>query len=349
MTLPQPLRVTAGLEGSGGVLQARAEDFEVREILAYEPTGHGEHLFVELEKVGITTVQAIDRLARATGVRARDVGYAGMKDRHARATQWVSLPVRGTVPMPVATDELRVLRAIPNDKKIRRGHQRANRFLIVIRDVPAGGVERAERTLARLRETGVPNYFGPQRFGNDGGNVERALAFVRGDAPPPRDRRIRDLLISSVQSLIFNHAVGLRIERGLLGTALLGDVMQKHDTGGLFDVTAPDVEQPRADRLEISPTAALPGTKYRRASGDAQALEDEALVRSGIAAEDVARLDAEGTRRACRYPLDPDARIVPLAADVYRLEITLPSGAYATIVLDELVKPEGQPFDRIAV
>lgn len=344
-----PLRVTAELAGSGGVLQARSEDFEVREILAYEPSGHGEHLFVELEKVGITTVQAIDRLARATGLRARDIGYAGMKDKHARATQWVSLPARGTVPMPVATDELRVLRTIANDKKIRRGHQRSNRFLIVLRDVPEGGLERAERVLARLRETGVPNYFGPQRFGSDGGNVERALAFVRGEEAAPRDRRIRDLLISSVQSLIFNHALSLRIERDLLGTALLGDVMQKHDTGGLFDVTEPDKEQPRADRLEISPTAALPGTKCRRASGPAQALEDEALARSGVTPEDVAKLDAEGTRRACRYPLDPDARIVALAPDSYRLEITLPSGAYATIVLDELVKPDGQPFNRLAV
>lgn len=348
------LRVTAELPGSGGVLLPSAEDFEVHEVLAYEPSGAGEHLFIELEKVDLDTMTALERICRALGVSPRDAGYAGMKDKRARARQWISVPARAALPsLPkleaLASPQLRVLRTVASDKKLRRGHQRANRFRILLREVPEGGVARAQAILARLRETGVPNTFGPQRFGRDGDNATRALAFVRGEAAAPRDRRIRDLMISAAQSAVFNRALELRLEAGLFTRALAGDVMQKHDTGGLFDCAEPEVDQARLDRLEISPTAALPGGRYRRAGGRAQELEEAALAASGITAGDLERLGADGTRRALRYPLDPTAGIEAAGEGAYRLEITLPSGAYATVLLDELVKPEGGVFDRAPV
>lgn len=348
-------RVTAGLPGSGGRLASDPADFEVTEILAYAPSGEGEHLFVEIEKVGLTTFEAVRRLSRAyeleTGLAldARDAGFAGMKDRHARARQWVSIPLPLAAAIPrldrLEGSELRVLQASRHLNKIRRGHQRANRFGITIRSVPSGGIDRAGVALAVLRQSGVPNGFGPQRFGRDGDNAETAIAFVKGHARPPRDRRIRDLLVSALQSAVFNRVLELRIERGLLGAALLGDVMQKHDTGGLFDVSDPQAEQSRADRLEISPTAALPGKRARMASGVPREIEDAALAELGLSAEHFARF-ADGTRRVLRYPLDPQARVIAAGEDAYRLEVTLPSGAYATVVLDELVKPEDGPFNR---
>lgn len=334
--------LTRDLPGSGGLLLADPEDFVVHERLAYGAEGAGEHLFVHLEKVGLTTPEAARRVAELAGVRPNDVGWAGLKDRAARARQWLSLPWLVKRPLPALEldmSELRILEARRHGNKLKRSHGVGNRFEITLRSVPPGGAERAAAVLERLRTTGVPNAFGPQRFGRDGDNAERALAVLRKEAPRPRDRRLWSILVSALQSEVFNRVLAARVEAGLLGVALEGDVMKKHDSGGLFDVADAAAEQPRVDRLEISPTAALPGPKARPAHGRPAELEAEALASVGIDAALLDRLDV-GTRRALRYPLDPEARIVPLSDDAYRLEIALPSGAFATVVLAELVKPE---------
>lgn len=338
-------RLTADLPGSGGTLSRDPADFAVEELLPYAPSGDGDHVFLELEKTGLTTPEAANRIARALNVR--ETSWAGMKDRHAVTRQWISFELKRTLPLPEPSEleGVRLLRFIRHQHKLRRGHIRANRFLITIRNVPAGGVERAVAALDLIRRTGAPNTFGPQRFGRDGDNADRALSFVRGETRPPRERRMKDLFVSSLQSEIFNRALSLRIERGLFAKALLGDVMQKHETGGLFDVTEPEVDQARIERLEISPTAVMPGKKARAASGEMRAIEEEAMQAMGVREEELARF-ADGTRRVLRFPLDPEARIEAIAEDVFRLHVTLPSGAYATVLLDEIVKPEGAPFDR---
>ena len=341
--------LAADLSGSGGRLLNHTDDFRVREILAYSPCGSGEHLLVQIDKIGLTTPEAAARLAKAAGVPERAVGFAGMKDKHARARQWMSLPLplRAAVPDLSAADcdELRVLSAGRHKNKIKRGHNRGNRFSIVVRDVPSGGAERAAAVLARLRTTGVPNGFGPQRAGRDGDNADRALAVIRGQARAPKSRRIRSLLISALQSRVFDHVLALRIERGDFARALAGDVMKKHDTGGLFDVTDPVAEQPRVDRLEISPTAALPGPRARAASGEPQEMEQEAIVAVGLTPDDIARLDS-GTRRVLRYPLPDDTEITAIGPDAYQLDVELPSGAYATVLLAELIRPESGVVER---
>lgn len=343
-------RLTPTLPGSGGVLRSAPADFEVHEVLAYAPSGAGEHVFVEIEKIGLTTLEVVARIAELARVDRRAVGYAGMKDRHAVARQWLSVPVPIAAPMPDWSSlerpgALRVLSAARHSGKVRRGHARANRFAITLREVPDGGVARARAVLAALRGLGVPNRFGPQRFGMHGDNADRALAFLRGRERLPPNPRLRELFFSALQSRVFNDVLDRRIAAGTLTRALLGDVMQKHDTGGLFDVTDPEAEQPRVDRLEISPTAALPGKRVRHAAGVAQAIEDEAYRAAGLLEEDLARMP-DGTRRALRFPLDPDAAVDELDERSYRATFVLPSGAYATVVLDELVKPAGGPFDR---
>lgn len=339
--------VTAG-PGSGGHLAAAPEDFIVEEVLAYQPSGAGEHLYVEIEKTGLTTQDALRVIGDALGVKAGSFGVAGMKDKHARTRQWVSVPwpiKRAAPELAIERDDLRILRVDRHGNKIKRGHARENRFIITIREVPDGGVERAAAVFDELRRIGAPNRFGPQRFGRDGDNADQARAFIRGEARAPKNRRIRGLLISALQSEVFNRVLDLRIARGLYATAVVGDVMKKHDTGGLFDVDDVAVEQPRADRLEISPTAALPGPKARAASGDAQAIEDEALAQAGLTAEDVSKLDV-GTRRALRFPLDEGDGVTALDDASYRVQLTLPSGAYATVVLAELIKPDGGEVHR---
>jgi tRNA pseudouridine13 synthase len=335
-------RLTRELPGSGGTLSAeRIEDFVVDEVLAYEASGEGEHLFLRIEKRGLTTDEAVRRLG------LRSAGIAGMKDRHAIATQWLSIPLPLKDPIPTFPEasDLRVLEVARHRHKLRRGHQRLNRFAITIRDVPPGGIERAVTILERLRATGVPNRFGPQRFGKDGDNAERALAMIRREAPRPRSRRLEDLLISALQSKVYNRILDARIERGLFLRALAGDVMVKHETGGMFVVEAAAAETLRVERLEISPTGLLPGNKAKLATGEAGELEALAIRDEGLTERDVGRMSV-GTRRALRYPLDTGARIEPVEADAYRLTVALPSGAFATVLLDELVKPENGPFDR---
>lgn len=340
-------RLTVELPGSGGTLSRDPADFVVTEHLPYAANGAGEHVFLEIEKIDLTTPEAALRLQKALGLG--EGSWAGMKDRAAIARQWLSfaLPIKAPMPELIALDGVRVLRAIRHEHKLRRGHVRANQFAITLRHVPPGGIERATAILDLIRRTGAPNTFGPQRFGRAGDNAVRALEFVQGKARPPRDRRFRDLMISALQSEIFNRVLALRIAEGSFASALLGDVMQKHETGGLFEVADAGVEQARVDRLEISPTAPLPGKKYRRATGPARAIEERAMEAIGVTEEELSGF-AEGTRRTLRYPLDEEAKIVAVAGDVYRLEVTLPSGAYATVLLDELVKPEGAPFDREA-
>lgn len=346
--------ITADLPGSGGVLRPEPEDFVVDEVLPYPLSGEGDHLFIRFEKVGLNTPEAVTRIVTAAGLAEGrrlppEVGYAGLKDRHARTRQWMSIPWPGrSAPPDLALaegEQLRILETQRHPHKLRRGHQAGNRFEIVLREVPEGGLNRARDVLERLRATGVPHAFGPQRFGRDGDNDQVALAFVRGQAKAPRDRHLRDLLLSALQSRVFNQVLATRIERGLFTRALEGDVMTKHATGGMFTTTDVAADQPRVEALEISPTGPLPGKKMRAPAAEAAALEAEIIDGLGLSPQDVARL-GPGTRRGLRYPLDPSVCLTGPAPDTLMLEVFLPSGAYATVLLDELVKPPDGPFTR---
>ena len=174
--------MTREIAGVGGRFKAEPEDFVVEEVPLYPPSGEGEHTFLRLEKRGISTFEAIRRLARAVGVRERDVGYAGMKDARAVTTQWVSL---AGVP-PAEADglelaKLRVLEAHRHSHKLRKGHLAGNRFRCVLRGVDAAGEARAREILARLTQQGVPHAFGPQRFGEPPLNHLAGRALLRGE------------------------------------------------------------------------------------------------------------------------------------------------------------------------
>lgn len=350
-------RVTARFPGSGGILLRDPADFEVDEVLPYAAEGEGAHLFVRIEKRGVDTPAAARRLAEHLEVvrpgerLPPEAGWAGMKDRHAIARQWLSLPwpEDRALPKPgvieLGTGHLELLEANRHRHKLRKGHVAANRFKIRIRQVPSGGADRARVTLDRLRLLGMPNPFGPQRFGREGDNADRARAILLGQARRPRDRRLWSLLCSALQSEIFNLSLALRVEAGLFARALRGDRMVKHATGGQFDVEDPKAEQPRVDALHISPTGSLPGKRTPGVSGIAA--EIEAAARSEARFDDrfAPRLGA-GARRPFRLPLHPETRIEPLPDEEWRLHVQLPSGAYATVLLDELIKPSEGVFDR---
>jgi tRNA pseudouridine13 synthase len=334
--------VTAELPGSGGALRASPEDFRVDEVPAYLPSGAGAHLYLRVEKRGRTTRDVLRALAAALGVPERDAGYAGLKDKDAVTTQWLSFPVAADPdPAALAGPGLAVLEASRHANKLRPGHVRANRFALVVR---GGDPGRACLAAAALRDRGLPNFFGPQRFGTEGRNAEIGRAILRGEASPEarraaRDRFVRRLSLSAYQAALFNRWLVARMEDGLFATALAGDVLKKLDTGGLFTCEDPAADAPRVARFEVSPAGPMFGHKLRPAAGEALAREASILAAEGMTLADFARGggEAEGTRRAAR--LRVEVAVEPVDGG-YRASFELPKGSYATVVMRELVKSE---------
>ncbi|HKU43192.1 MAG TPA: tRNA pseudouridine(13) synthase TruD [Polyangiales bacterium] len=335
---------TAKSLSARGKIRSVPEDFRVEELPAYPPSGQGEHVFVHFEKTRLTTQQAVERIASTLGVDARAAGVAGQKDKIAVTTQWASFT--GTTPEAVRALELpgiRVLDASRHGNKLRTGHLRGNRFELRLRGTTRADV--VSELMAQLSRIGVPNYYGEQRFGIGERNVERALQFVAGEAKPPRDRFQRKLLFSALQSALFNAWLAARIERGQFERPLLGDVLRKEDTGGLFvNEDQADAER-RMQAWEVSPTGPMFGAEMRAARGEALAYEEAVLADAGLSLATFARhvkLGA-GTRRSAR--IRPAAWRVCAEEDAVHLAFELPPGAYATAVLREITKDAEQPPD----
>lgn len=325
-------------------IRTTPDDFIVDEIPAYPASGKGEHLFITLRKTGRTTIDVVRELARAFNADQRSVGYAGMKDRHAITTQTISLQVPMAVDFEpivasLALNGVEILEAKRHDNKLKPGHLDGNRFQLRLR---CASVEDALFIRAKLEETakqGAPNFFGPQRFGRDGTNPTRALAWLAGKERGPRDRHEQRLLFSALQSMLFNQVLERRVADGTWTTVLPGDLAKKHDSGGLFLVPSegPDLDdaRARAASLAISATGPMFGTKMRWPEGSVKDLEHEVLV---AVVPDPARLDdfrayGEGTRRSLRMEVLEFKAADPDASGMLAVSFVLPKGGYATTVL----------------
>ena len=336
--------VTAELPGSGGVLRRAPEDFRVDEVPAYLPAGAGPHLYLRIEKRGRNTRDVLRALAQALGVPDRDAGYAGLKDKDAVTTQWLSFPVaKDPDPRALESPGLTVLEVSRHQNKLRTGHVRANRFELLVR---GGAPGPARACAAALAERGLPNFFGPQRFGAAGRNAEIGQRLLAGDPDPEirraaRDRFLRRLSISAFQSHLFNRWLVERMADGFFAAALAGDVMKKLDTGGLFVCEDPAADGQRVARFELSPAGPMFGHKLRAAAGEALAREERLLAAEGVSLADFARGgdEAEGTRRAARLRIEVGIEDLP-GGEGYRATFELPRGSYATVVMRELMKAE---------
>ena len=331
--------LTRDIPGCGGLFKAVPEDFVVEEVPAYAPSGEGPHLYLWVEKVGRDTQEVARALARAGGFPEREIGYAGQKDRQGITRQFFSVPAAAEPKLTAfEMPGVKVLWTKRHGNKLRTGHLRGNRFQIRLRDVKAP--ENARASFDRLCEIGMPNAFGAQRFGRADDNAEQGRKLLLGQrldrAPTPFQRR---LYLSAFQSLLFNRALVQRVEEGTLGTALLGDVMEKVGSGGLFVCESPEVDQPRVDAWEISPTGPMFGPKMVAAAGEVAIREAQLLTDAGVTPDDFRRGkgETEGTRRPYRVRLGEPSFEVD-GADVL-LAVTLPKGSYATVVLEELLSP----------
>ncbi|MBW2269677.1 MAG: tRNA pseudouridine(13) synthase TruD [Deltaproteobacteria bacterium] len=320
---------------------AAPEDFRVEEVPLFAPSGEGEHTYVHVEKVGRTTEEVARALARAAGVRPRDVGYAGRKDRFAVATQWLSVP--GLVPelaTQLALPGCKVLAAVRHTHKLRTGQLAGNRFDLLLRGVARAVAEEASAKLAELVARGLSNRFGGQRFGRDGDNAEQGRRVMLGEQRV-RDRRQARFLASAYQARVFNAVLANRT--GALDRLETGDVAVVHASGGLFHIEAAALEQPRADRFEISATGPIFGNRSEEPRGEPGERERALFEAHGVAeALAAARgLRLRGGRRALRVqPMEASAVQV---AEGLRLRFVLPPGSYATVLVDELLGPEPIP------
>lgn len=326
--------VTADLPGTGGVIRESLEDFRVQEVPLYLPEGDGSHAYALIEKRGLTTRDLVVAL-KGAGVEERAVGVAGLKDKYAITEQWLSVPNRHVTAFEALAelDGVRVLEVSRHRNKLGVGHLIGNRFTIRVRHAHEDAVARASAILERLTARGVPNFFGPQRFGRFGTNAIDGLRHVRGERVPG-GHRLRRFFVSALQSQFFNHLLGVRIDRGLYSTVVPGDWARKHDTGGTFLVEDAALEAPRAQRLDISATLPLYGKKVKVSPDTAGEMELEALAFFGLRWHDFS--SRKGSRRPSRIIIQE----VTLTAEQggYLLSFMLPKGSFATTLLREVMK-----------
>ncbi len=339
--------LTPDLPGIGGKLRVEIDDFIVEEVPAYAPCGEGEHTFFGVEKRDISTPALIQQLAQALGVSEREISSAGLKDARAVARQTLSVQwVPPETILALTLDKAQILWAKRHMNKLRSGHLRGNRFTLRIRGVGSEAEVRAAAIAGQLLARGVPNGYGQQRFGNRGNNHEMGLLLLRNDRAALRTHgihhlsyKMRQFLISAVQSALFNAVLAARIERGLLDDVLAGDVARKETTGGIFVVEDVAAERPRVLGWEISATGPIYGYKMLAAQAEAGVLEARILEEAGIAPADFRPFKAKGSRRPLRYY--PEGLTWQMEGlDVLTLSFFAPKGAYATLLLRELMKAD---------
>lgn len=351
-------RATAALPGVGGVLRDRVEDFEVEELPLYLPVGTGDHLYLWVEKRDLAGPLLRRVLAEQLGVPQGDIGMAGLKDRRAVTRQWISVPARpGVDPDRVDDPRVSVLRAERHSNKLRTGHLAGNRFRIVLRAPsgdPATLAGRVAAKIAHLRTHGMPNFYGEQRMGHGGSTLAAGWALgsghdgrVRVRTPDGvvhqlhlRDRTLRRLAASALQSEIFNRVVAARLAAGSLATVQQGDLCQKTDTGGSFVTDDVEREQQRLQRGEIQLTGPMWGPKMMRPAAEVEQLETGVLAASGVDEALFRGLGslAAGTRRA--LVVRPGELAAEVEGETVVLTFTLPAGSFATVLLHEVMGPE---------
>jgi tRNA pseudouridine13 synthase len=354
---PPPL-LTAALPGIGGRIKHGPEDFEVEEIPAYEPSGAGPFLYLWVEKRATGAEYFVRHIARRLEIQVGEVGTAGLKDRHAVTRQWVSVPERAEGRLAGLDGEgVRVLRVSRHTNKLRPGHLRGNRFRVLIRDPDAEAGPRPEAIVVQLRESGLPNFYGPQRFGHEGETARVGLALLRREPPPEfasgrkpnlRSPFLRKLALSAAQAAVFNHYLGRRLADGLFRRVLPGDVLAKWPFGGMFVAANVPREQERFERRETVTAGPIFGRKTFPAAGEAAAREAAALADFGLDPGAFAGFGklVQGTRRQnLVYPGDLAAAFDP---EGVRLSFTLPAGSYATVLLREIMKTPAATADEEA-
>lgn len=330
------------------------EDFIVTEVLpiANNLTGNGEHLWLFIQKCNINTTHLLELLAKATHIPIHDIGYSGLKDRHAITYQWVSLrlpkisnidTITSTINQSLQNHEyINITKFMWHNKKLNRGTHKSNQFCIILRNV-IGNKLNIENSLKIIKKDGVPNLFGEQRFGNNGNNLEQAKTFLQKQISSKNPKRKysqkESLFISSVRSFLFNEILKKRIENNTWNKAIIGDVFNLDGTHSLFKSDIDANINHRIATGDIHATAPLFGiSKKISASEMALSLEQEVFNQSKhqIFINGLLKLGISSERRALRVLLK-DFYWQWQNEDTLQLNFILPTGSFATSVLECLV------------
>jgi len=311
-------------------------DFDVEEEIDFELSGAGEHCWLWVEKENLNTVDAAQRLARFAGLRERDISYAGLKDKQAVTRQWFSLHLLNRDPDWNAWNDsaLRILRVIRHHRKLRRGAHRGNFFRLVLRAV-SGDIGAFTARLELIAACGVPNYFGEQRFGRDGRNIDAARQWLeRGRPRLPRHQM--SLYLSSARALLFNQVLAERVRQGNWCTPLSGEVYVLNGSNSTFRQEPDDVLRQRivAGDVHLSgPLAGKPaGIAAEAVVGE---LESRCLADTTDLVAMLEQADVDAARRSLRV-IPTDWRCEQIEAQDWRLEFRLPKGCFATGLVREL-------------
>lgn len=364
--LPQPMKPPI----KQALYKAKPEDFVVNERLEVDFTGEGEHLWLHIKKSGINTAYLAKLLSEWADIPLRDVGYSGLKDRQALTTQWFSLrlpkkqkPDSDFAPVDIKEHEtVKIIAEHWHNKKLNRGTHNANQFVITLRDIEfakdqtLGDKSSVEQHLQTISKTGVPNYFGPQRFGFGGNNIREALnLFARplkstSSAKKKNKRKsaVREqnsMELSAARSLIFNQILAARVQDGSWNTGLNGEVFNLNGSGSIFASEHMDETlQARLASGDIHPTAVMWGTGNNKVAGEAAELENTVVQQDALLAALATGLEqreVKAQRRALRLPVEDLSWRWADKQDGEQtlvLSFTLTTGSFATSVLASVVE-----------
>lgn len=331
-----------GKPQGSGVIKASPEDFVVIEDLGFGPDGDGEHLLLRILKSGCNTRFVADALAKFLKVHAREVSFAGQKDKHAVTEQWfcVRLPGKEMPDMSAfALEGCQVLEFARHRRKLRLGALQGNRFTLVLREV--SDRTELEQRLQAVAQQGVPNYFGSQRFGIGGNNLHQAKRWAESNALL-RDRNKRSFWLSAARSALFNQIVSLRLKKPDFNQVVDGDALQLAGRGSWFVATPEELPilQQRVYDGELLITASLPGDGEWGTQNAALAFEQQCVAEEDVLLGLLKRERVEAARRAML--VQPKGLSWNWWDDVtVELNFWLPAGSFATSVVRELMNTAG--------
>jgi len=319
-----------------GLIRSHPADYIVEEISRVEPEGEGTHMWLWVEKQSANTDWVAKELARVTDSVPRDVGYAGLKDRHAITRQWFSVPYSSTTRENLENAEIegvKILESRQHTRKLKRGILGGNRFHLKVRQFEGDEALTASR-LQQIQKTGVPNYFGPQRFGHGGLNVERGVKALQKRARLPRNKK--SIYLSAIRSFLFNHVLAERVSRDVWNRMIDGDLAMLDGTQSIFPCESPDQDiEDRVNRLDIHPTGPMPGDGGTQPTGLAAEIEQGVLDKWPQLKALLSAQRVQSSRRSLR--LCPSELDWSFNNGELELVFVLPPGTYATTVLREVL------------
>jgi tRNA pseudouridine13 synthase len=329
-----------GKPESTGLLRNDINDFKVFEKLPFEPCGEGEHLFIHIRKTGANTLFVARELAKYFKVKEQLVSYAGLKDRFAVTEQWFGVHVPGKEVFElndVVIEGVEILSYKRHNKKLRTGALLGNQFELVLREVTA--IKAFTERWQKIVDQGVPNYFGEQRFGIEGGNIERALSLFSGQKI--KDKKKRGIYLSAARSHIFNQVINERIKQTRFDKITIGDVLMLAGTQSVFhlDETDSAITQRFAEK-DVDITAPMWGAGDLMTTAEPLALEQKVAEENQDFCQGLPRFGLKQERRRIRLNVsDTSIELLSIdkASNSVSISFFLPAGCYATTVLRELL------------